>query len=116
MYQMATFGPLQSSGGWQPQILISPIYQYTLQPTTRNLCVFKNLYMKEFPPGKYLTMTQYVFHRVDVAKVSTSPGERLKPKKRRLLPLASSMPPLQLELGEVAPDVAAEVTFREVLC
>jgi len=52
--------------------------------------------------------------RVDVAKVSTSPGERLKPKKRRLLPLASSMPPLQLEVGEVAPDVAAEVTFREV--
>merc|ERR1719341_1732512 len=27
--------------------------------------------------------------RMDVAKVSTSPGERLKPKKRRLLPLAS---------------------------
>ena len=45
-------------------------------------------------------------------KVSKSSG-RHSSKKRRLFPIAS-MPPLQLELDQVVPEVAVEVTFSEV--
>ena len=51
---------------------------------------------------------------MNVGIVSISSGRQSSPKKRRLLPLATAMLPLQLELGEVVPDVPAEVTFKEV--
>ena len=57
--------------------------------------------------GQSLSISQAQCH-----KVLISSGQQ-STKKRRLFPIAS-MPPLQLELDEIIPGVAAEVTFGEV--